>query len=454
MKSVLARRKHLIIEAHPIRAILALATPMLIGAILQNVQSLIDLFWVGRLGPEAVAAVSISSTILMLLFPMLMGLATGTVALVARFVGAHNFEEASHAASQSLMLAFVFGGISALIGWHYTDKFFMLLGAESDVLAGGHDYLRITLLGSVTIFILFMGNAALQGVGDTLTPMYIMAVSNVLNIVLDPFFIFGWGPFPEWGVKGAAWASVLAQGVAAGVSVYVLFGGRAHLHVRPKLWIPNLSLSWRILRIGLPGSAQMLTRSLMNAVLMRIVAGLGTAAVAAYGIGMRFHMIVLMPAFALGGAVATIVGQNLGAGKPERARHASWLATALDIVFMVVAAAVMMIFSGELMRLFTQDHEVMQLGSRYLIIVSPFYIMAALGIVLGRALNGAGDSMAPMICTIISLWGVQVPLAIYWAKIWVPAIEGVWWAIAAAMTLHALLIAAWFETGRWQHKKI
>ncbi|MFH0878627.1 MAG: MATE family efflux transporter, partial [Lentisphaerota bacterium] len=183
---------HVITEGHLFSGITRLAVPMLIGAVLQNVQSLIDLFWVGRLGAQAVAAVAMGATILMVLFPMLMGLSTGTVALVARAMGARNRDEASRVAGQSLMLAFVLGIISAWLGWHFADALFALLGAEKSVIVGGgEDYLRITLLGSITVFVLFLGNAALQGAGDTWTPMYVMAVANVLNIVLDPLFIFG-----------------------------------------------------------------------------------------------------------------------------------------------------------------------------------------------------------------------------------------------------------------------
>jgi len=192
----------------------------------------------------------------------------------------------------------------------------------------------------------------------------------------------------------------------------------------------------------------------MGAVLMRVVAGCGTAAVAAYGTGLRFHMIVLMPAFALGGAAATLVGQNLGAGKPERARAATWLATGLDLLFMLVAIFVMMTFAPALMRMFNGDPEVVQIGVSYLRIVSPFYVFAALGIVLGRGLNGAGDTIAPMVCTILALWGLQVPLAIWWAKLFTPATVGIWWAISAAGVAHGLLITGWFELGRWKKQKV
>jgi len=284
--------------------------------------------------------------------------------------------------------------------------------------------------------------------------MLVMAVANVLNIVLDPIFIFGMGPFPRMEVRGAAWATVLSQAVAAAISVFVLFSGRARLHLRLSQWKPNLALSWRILRIGIPGSGQMLSRSLMGAVMMKIVAGCGVAAVAAYGVGLRFHMIILMPAFALGGAAATMVGQNLGAGKPQRARRAAWLATGIDAVFMAVSAIIIWVAAPLVIRMFNSEPEVVQTGSRYLRIVSPSYVFAALGIVLGRALNGAGDSMAPMVITILCLWGLQVPLALLFSRLWQPATQGIWWAIFVAMVLQGLITAAWFETGRWKHERI
>jgi putative MATE family efflux protein len=441
-------------EGSLLRSLHRLAMPMLIGAVLNNLQSIINLFWVGHLGPHAMAAVAVGGTILMLLFPMLMGLSTGTVALVSRAIGSGQHEEATAAAGQSLMLAAVVGVLTGLIGWHYSDVLVRLLGVEAAVLPDAEAYLRINLLGNITLYLQVIGAAALQGAGDARTPMWAGVIENILNIALDPFLIYGLGPCPKLGVAGAAIASVLSQSVAAVIVVRAMFHERAHLRVAWRDWRPNLQLSWRILKIGLPGSGQLLTRSVMGAVLMRVVAGCGTAAVAAYGTGLRFHMIVLMPAFALGGAAATLVGQNLGAGKPERARAAAWLATGLDLVFMLAAIFVMMIFAPALMRMFNGDPEVVQIGVSYLRIVSPFYVFAALGIVLGRGLNGAGDTIAPMVCTILSLWGLQVPLAIWLAKVVTPATEGIWWAISAAGVAHGLLIAGWFELGRWKKKKV
>jgi len=436
------------------RALVVLSTPMLVSALLQNLQSVIDLFWVGRLGAEAVAAVAMSGTLLMVLFPMLMGMSLGTVALVSRAMGAQRYDEAAAAAGQSLSLSLSLGLISAVAGWFGTPLLFRLLGAGPEVLPDGIAYLRISMVGSVTSFALFMGNAVLQGAGDTVTPMLIMAVANLLNVVLDPLLIFGPGPFPALGVQGAALATVLSQAVAATLSLVALLTGRVRIHLRLERLRPDTALAWRILRIGIPGSGQALSRSLMSLVLMRIVATCGTVAVAAYGIGLRFHMITLMPAFALGGAAATMVGQNLGAGRPGRARRAAWLAAGLDVVLMVAAAAFFALLAGPLIRVFNADPEVIGIGAVYLRTVSPFYVFAALAIVLGRALNGAGDTMAPMIFTVLSLWGLQVPLALTLPGRMATPTDGIWWAIAAATVLHGVLIAAWFETGRWKRTRV
>jgi Na+-driven multidrug efflux pump len=197
----------------------------------------------------------------------------------------------------------------------------------------------------------------------------------------------------------------------------------------------------------------MLARSLMGAVMMWLVASCGTVAVAAYGIGLRFHMIILMPGFALGGGAATLVGQNLGAGKPGRAARAAWLATGINAAFMALAAVLMMILAPELIRAFNSEVEVIQVGARYLRIISPFYVFTAAGIVLGRSLNGAGDSLTPMIITVLTL-GLQVPLAVLFSHLWHPATQGIWWAIVVATVLNGILVAAWFQTGRWKRTRV
>ncbi len=441
-------------EGSILGGIAVLALPMFAAGVLQNIQSIIDLYWVRTLGKTAIAAVTMAGTVLFLLSPLVMGAATGTIALVARATGARDYESANRAAGQSIMIALLLGGASGVIGIFLSGSVLRLLQTPADVMGPGAAYLRISLLGSFTAFVLFIGNAALQGAGDAVTPMLVMGLANVLNIILDPIFIFGSPPVPALGVRGAAVATVLAQASAAALSVRFLFSGRTPLHVRFSQWRPDPPLAWRILRIGIPGAGQMFARSAMSAVMMTLVALCGTAAVAAYGIGMRFHMIMLMPAFALGGAAATLVGQSLGAGKPERGSHAAWLAAGIDVAIMVVAGGTLMIFAPALIGFFSSNDEVIAVGAHYLRVVSPFYVFMAAGIVFGRALNGAGDAVTPMIVTIVTLWGVQVPLAIVLSRIYQPATEGIWYAISAAMLLNGVILAVWFQTGKWKHKRV
>lgn len=433
-----------------LHGLMKLAGPMFASAMLQNFQSLIDLFWVGKLGSSAVAALAMSGTILMLLFPIVMGAATGTVAMVSRFVGAGRLDEASDTTGQSLLVALLLGVGTGLIGWLFAGDLCRLFGAEESVSRLVREYLGISFLGCFTIFVLFIGNSALQGAGNTVLPMFAMLLANIINIVLDPILIYGLLGFPRLEVRGAAWATVISQAAAAGLVVFFLSRGVAGLHVRANRWRLQPALVWTLMRIGIPSSGQMLSRGLMALILMRIVALCGTAAIAGYGIGMRFHMIILMPAFVLGNAAATMVGQNLGAGRPDRSRSAAWMATGIDVVIMAASAVLMLVFAPPFVRLFDANPEVVQVGADYLRTVSPFYVFTALAIVLGRALDGAGQTMITMICTVTSLWGLQVPLALFLSRVTQPATQGIWWAMAIAVTVHGLMVTGWFQTGRWK----
>jgi putative MATE family efflux protein len=441
-------------EGPLMKGLLRLAGPMFVSAMLQNAQTVIDLFWVGRLGSDAVAALALSGTILMMLFPVVMGLSTGTVAVVSRCVGARQWDEAAESAGQSLLVALVFGTLAGITGWFCAEPLCRLLGGQGAVVTLGAAYLKVSFLGSTAIFVLFIGSSILQASGNTVLPMYAMVMSNLLNLVLDPLFIFGWLGVPRLGVTGAAAATVIAEVAAVVVVLHALQSGRTPVRVTAAHWRLVPDAAWRIIRIGIPSSGQMLSRSLMSAVLMRIVAGCGMVAVAAYGIGSRLHMIVLMPAFTLGNAAATLVGQNLGAHKPERAARVAWLATGLDVIIMFVSAVVLVTWAPALIRMFDSNAEVVREGTSYLRVTSFFYVTAAFSIVLGRALQGAGDTVAPMITTIVGLWGVQVPLAILLSRWVTPPTLGIWWSVGAALVVNGLMVMVWFRTGRWAHTKV
>jgi len=428
---------------------------MLVSSLLQNAQNLIDLFWVGRLGSASVAALALSGTVLMMLFPVVMGTAAGTVAIVSRRVGERDLNAASDAAGQALGLAMVFGLVTAVTGYALTPRLCMLLGAPAEVIAPATVYLRIQFVGSFTVFLLFIGGHSIfQAAGNTVVPMAIMVLSNVVNLVLDPILIFGLCGFPRLGIRGAALATVTAQALSAAVALFLLGKGAFGIHIHPRRLLPRPRLAMKILAIGLPGTGQMLARSLMALVLMRIVAACGTAALAAFGIGHRLQMILLMPAFALGNSTATMMGQNLGAGKPGRARGAAWRAAGMDTGIMLSVGGLFVAFAPGLVGLFSSDPEVIAVGTSFLRITLPFYAFVALSIVLGRGLQGAGDTLSPMVMTVISLWGLQVPLAIYLSRVMTPPTDGIWWAIATAVTVHGLMVTAWFQTGRWKGRRV
>ena len=441
-------------EGPILHKIISLAGPLMVIAALHTTQSLIDMFWVGRLGVCAIAAVAMSGTIMMVLFTIIAGISTGTLALVARYVGAKDKEKADAIATQSIYLAIIMATVVVVVGLLFTKRLFLLLGAGQEVLEAGVGYLKIILLGGITMFLLFLGNAILQGAGDTVTPMKLMILANLINIILDPVFIFGLGGLPRMNTSGAAVATVISQAISAFLVLWMLSNGRSLVHIHIHRCKVKLEYIKAIINIGLPSSLQMFFRSLMSIVLMGIVATFGTAAVAAYGVGMRLRMVVLMPAFALGGSAATLVGQNLGSRQPGRAKRSAWVATIFDMIIMVLIAIVFFSVAYQIMGVFNQNEKVISLGVQFLRITTPFYVFIAIAIVLNRALAGAGDTVVPMAITLLTLWGFQVPAAVFLSKATPLGVTGVWWAIALASALNALLILIWFEMGRWKRKTI
>lgn len=434
------------------KGVLRLAAPMLISALLQNLQSIIDIYWVGYLGKDALAAVAISGTIFLVVFPLVLGACAGAVALVSRAVGAGNSAEAEQVAGESWRMALILGVVMGAAGLASGGFLTDLMGAEGDVRSMSVDYLNILFAGCFTVFVLFVGTSIFHGAGNTVIPMTAMILSNMVNICLDPVLIFGNSFIPAMGIRGAAAATVAAQALSAALVFVLLIRGRDGLRMR--ILKPDMALIIRIARVGLPGTGQMFSRSVMSLVLMKIVANMGMAAAAAYGIGLRIHMIILMPAFAIGNAVATMVGQNLGAGKPDRATRSAWLGAFVDSVFIAFCAVGLWYGAGWISERFTDSGEIQALCVSYLKMVSPFYVFVGMAIVLGRGFMGAGDTVPPFVCTVISLWGLQVPLAIILPRYFTNAVHGVWWAIAIAVTVHGIMVAVLFSFGRWKLKKV
>jgi len=436
------------------KGIWVLAIPAIASNILQSAFNLVDMAWVGRLGAAALAAVSMSGTILMIVMFLMLGVGMGTTAMVARFVGAKQTPKADNAAMQSLILGFIGSILFAGIGYYLSPWILGVLGADPEVTRLGTGYLQITFLGVIVMFYMFLISAVLQGAGDTVTPMLILAIATLINIILDPFLIFGIGFFPKLGVNGAAWATVLSRAIGSAIALEILLRGRSRVHVRIKYLNIDWNVIWRILKIGIPASGQMVLRGVVSVVLIAIVAGFGTFAIAAYGVGMRLSMLALMPGFALAMAAATLVGQNLGAGKPERAVHSAWISVLYYFSFMFVMTMLFLILAPQLMLIFNSQPEVVAIGSDFLRITAIGNLFVAVGLILGRAISGAGDTIPPMVFNFIALWLLQIPLAIYLSRFPLLGVRGVWIAILAAHVSLALLNTFWFQMGRWKHKQV
>lgn len=441
-------------EGSTVKNIWVLALPIMVANILQTAFNVVDMIWVGRLGPEAIAAVAMSGAVLLVIVAFVIGVSTGTQTLIARFTGARNHKAAENIAMQSLIIGAILSTILAIVGSVFAESILSSLGATGATLEQGAEYLKIVLAGSLVMVYLFLVNAIFRASGDTLTPMLIMVGATILNVILDPLMIFGVGFFPRMGVAGAALATVFSRGLGALVGLFILFQGYSRIRVHLRQLRLDFKAMSKILKIGLPDSVQMALRSGVGLILMAIVAQYGSYAVAAYGIGLRIFSVVLMSGFALATSAATLVGQNLGAQKLSRAKTCAWQATGFNMLLMGAVGVVFFIFSTQLMAIFNTNAQIVELGSRYLRITSLSYIFVAQGLVLGRALMGAGDTVSPMLISCFTLLGIQIPLAIFLPKYLHIGLSGIWWAILFSSVLQGIFTAFWFKLGRWELKKV
>jgi len=453
-------------EGSIVRNIWYLALPMMAGNVLQNLFSLVDMKFVGRVSPAvevsakvlaeyrkaAIAAVSMSGLVLGILFVVIIGIYMGTTAMVARFIGAKKQSDAENVAMQSLFLGVFCYAIIVFIGYPLASLVLRALGATDDVIIHGAPYIKIMFLGSFTMILGVVLGSVLRAAGDAITPLITLILSTVVNIILDPCLIFGWGRFPRMGVAGSALATVIARGVGAVILLVIFLRGRAIIRLRAKNLRIDLSTMWRIVKIGIFASIQGILRSTSGIILMPIVATYGTSAVAAFGINMRLQMVVMMPAFGLATAASTLVGQNLGANESKRAERTAWITAALGFAIMTFFAIVYIIFSRSIISFFSTHPEVVKTGVNYMRIVAGTYGFIGLSIIIGRAFSGAGDTIPPMITTAIGFIGIRVSLALLLsAKIGLP---GIWYGIAASTVIQGLIVSLWFNAGRWKSKKV
>ncbi|MBM3235758.1 MATE family efflux transporter [Candidatus Poribacteria bacterium] len=441
-------------EGSIIKNIFALALPAMVSNIFQTILGLIDMTFVSRLGTSSIAAVGLSESVMFLIMTVAISINIGTIALVARFVGAGEKDYASRIAIQSMAFGMIISGFLAFVGFFAARPLLELLGAQLEVIEIGQQYLRVLFLGIATLFLSFLANGIMQGSGDTFTPMVINGIAVAWNIIFAPLLIFGIGFFPKMGVQGAALATVMARGVGFSISLFILVKGYSRLKLPLSGFRIEFRIIWRIIRIALPSAIEMLTRSSAYFVFMKIVAIYGTVTVAAYVVGGRLDSLVWMPGFALATASSTLVGQNLGAGKPERAERSAWTTVGIYVLIMFFFGIIFYILAPTLIGFFDHSKEVIQIGTNYLRITVFGYLFLAAALVLSRSLNGAGDTISPMLTTFVSSLGAQTTTALLFLKYTNLASDGLWLAMVIATVVHATIISSWFKIGRWKHKSV
>jgi putative MATE family efflux protein len=432
-----------------------LALPLMAANMIQTLFNLVDMAFVGRLGPPAIAAVSVVGVVMMLPFALILGLGVASGAMISRYVGANDHSRANHVAIQSALAAIGGALIVTVIGITSSHFILRIFGVTGNVQELGAIYIRILFIGTIPFSLQFLLAAIFQAVGDGHSALWINLSAIMINIVLDPLLIYGLAFFPRLEVAGAALATTLSRTIGMALGLYLFFTRYQSRLGKPKLdFRPDKSLLKAIAKLGFPSSLQTLLRSMSGMVFMGLVAQYGTVALAAYGIGIRLDLLIMMPGFGLAAATATLVGQNLGAEKPHRAEKSSWSAAIGFVLIMSAVGLVFYLIPRELYSLFNSSSAVLDQGSSYLRTIVWGYPFLALSIIFTRALTGAGDTFKPMMITGMSLFLVAVPLAMAIPKLFNTGIRGVWLAIVISHSVNGLCMMAMFIKGGWKSIRI
>jgi putative MATE family efflux protein len=434
--------------------LLKLAWPMIVGSALNMLGPTIDTIWVGRLGSVAVAGVGVAGIVIMALMSAMMGLVMGMRALVSRNVGADDVQEANNIAIQSLITSGIMGTVIATAGYFLAEPMLSMMGLEEDVVTQGADYLRLVFISTIPMMLRFMCEGSMQSAGDSFRPMIITIVYRFIHIALCPLFIFGLWIFPKMGVSGAAFTNIISQSIGLAISLWVLTTGRTRLRLTFKGFHFDWGAIWRILRIGIPSSVMGVQMSLGNFVLIKLISPFGTSAVASHTIWQRVDMLFTMTVMGLGMSAGILAGQNLGAGKPERATKSGWIAALMGEAFLLLCVVVIFFGAEYVVRVFNSEPAVVETGASFLRIASSGYLVASFLFVFQNCISGSGDTVPPMLFSIIGIWIIQLPLAYFLSKYAGWGILGVRWGMAITAILLSLCFIVYFVSGRWKKKKV
>lgn len=436
------------------RAIMLLSIPMVLEMLMESIFAIIDIFFVAKLGADAVATVGLTESIITIVYAIGIGLSTATTALVARRIGEKNAGAASNVAGQAIITALTVSLLIGIPGALLAPQLLKLMGADAATTALYGGYTQWMLGGNMVIMLLFTINAAFRSAGDAAISMRVLAIANLINIVLDPILIFGLGPIPALGIEGAAIATNIGRGIAVIYQLRLLLGGRARIKVHLHELIPRFRLIAQLVKLSLGGIGQTLIATASWIGLVRIISLYGNGALAGYTVAIRLIIFVLLPSAGISNAAATLVGQSLGAGDAERAEKATYATAAVNMTMLGLAGLLLIAFPTAFIRLFTSDPDVLLFGSECLRIVSYGFVVYGLGMVMVSAINGAGDTTTPTWINLLSYWMIEIPLAYFLAVVLGWHEQGVFYSIPIAEAIMTIIALVIFRRGKWKERMV
>ncbi|NML47004.1 MATE family efflux transporter [Ramlibacter sp. G-1-2-2] len=449
------QRQQLLLTGSIPRALLSLAVPIILANLLQTGYQLTDAFWVGRLGASAVASISVSMPVTFLVIALGSGLAMAGATLSAQYMGAGRQDMVNHVAAQTMLMVVLTSVLFGGLGYFLAPQLLHLLGVAPDVFANALGFLRVSFVGIIFVFTYAMFQALMRGVGQTRVPLLIVAGTVLLNFLLDPLLIFGWGPIPGYGVMGAALATLTTQALAAIAGVFIFLRGRHGIHLQWRGFLPDWEYIKRAFFLGIPGSLELSTRALGLMVMSFLVASFGTLTIAAYGVGSNILQVVTIPVMGLSMAVSTLVGQNMGAGNVDRAGQAARLGAVISFVLLTVAGIVAWFAAPLLIAFFVpRDADVIREGAKFLRVMCLAWGCIGVQLCIVAAFRASGNMLMAMVIAMVSQWMVQFPLAYVLGKHTELHEQGLWWSFPVTNVIVALVSLAWFARGSWKRTRL
>lgn len=441
-------------EGSIMRNLLMLSWPIIISQSLNMLGPTIDLVWVGKLGSAAMAGVGIAGMAIMFVMSAMMGLTQGARAMIARFVGRGDTLGANNIAQQGLVVSACYSTLMIFIGFFFSEMILKIMGVQTDVILEGAAYLRIMFVGAATRSFRMMTESIMQSSGDTVTPMKIGFIFRSVHIIICPFLILGWWICPRLGVSGAALANVLSQGLGMIIGFWILLSGHTRLSLTFKDFRIDLDIIWRIVKIGIPVAVMGMQRGLSQLLLIFFIAPFGTIAVAAHTLLHRIEMVLVMICMGMGIASGVLAGQNLGAGKPDRAERSGWIAAALTEGVMIICLTVIFIWPEAVVRIFNTEPNLMKTACIFIRIAVVGFLMLGFGPIFMQFLSGVGDTFPPMLIALLNTWLVLMPMAYILPGVGNLGVFGVRWAMAGTMFLPGIAYIIYFKSGRWKQKVV